>query len=114
MEYTPDKWMIIKINSKNDPHYRVFAVWSGGYLDGDSWKMNSGIVSVTEDDDYYYLKGSSGSVYKCYKEMGGQSTAYGWEILNNFIKQSEERDDVDIVVMNEDFDIMNTDWIIGE
>ncbi len=112
MEYTPDKWIIIKIDSKNDPHYRVFATWSGGYLTGDSWKMNSGIVSVTEDEDYYYFKGSSGSTYKCHKAMKGQSTSYGWMVLEDFIKQSEGRDDVKVIAMNEDFDITNADWII--
>ena len=42
---------------------------SGGYGGGDSWRMNSGIKSFTEDDEYYYFKGLSGSVYKCYKQM---------------------------------------------
>lgn len=113
MEYVPDKWMIIKINSKKDPHYRVFATWSGGYLGSDSWKMNSGITSVTEDDDYYYFKGSSGSVYKCHKAMRGQSTAYGWGVLESFIKQTKDREDIDIVVMDDNFDIMSADWIIS-
>jgi len=109
-EYTPDKWLIVTI-SGYDPHYRVFATWSGGYLDGDSWKMNSGITSVTEDDYYYYFKGSSGSVYNCRKTSYG-SNGYGLSVINNFIKQSEKDGVFIIEIMGEDFDVMNTDWII--
>ena len=32
--YNPDNWVVIKM-SGNDPHYRVLAGWSGGYLDGE-------------------------------------------------------------------------------
>ena len=66
--YTPDNWVILKITNKSEPFYKVLAGWSGGYLDGDSWKMNSGIVKVTKDKDYYYFTGESGSVYKGHKE----------------------------------------------
>ena len=69
MEYTPDSWVIIEIKSEAKPFYKVLAGWSGGYGGGDSWRMNSGIKSFTEDDEYYYFKGLSGSVYKCYKQM---------------------------------------------
>lgn len=69
MEYRPDNWVIIKIDNKKDPiFYKVLGGWSGGYLDGNSWRMNSGIVSIKEDDEYYYFGGSSGSVYKCFKK----------------------------------------------
>ena len=29
--YSPDNWVIIKMDDGNDPHYRVLAGWSGGY-----------------------------------------------------------------------------------
>jgi len=45
--YNPDNWVVIKMNG-DDPHYRVLAGWSGGYLDGDSWRMNSGITRVED------------------------------------------------------------------
>ena len=54
MMYTPDGWMIVKITGTN-PHYRVFGSWRGGYLSGDSWRMNSGIISVKEDGENYYV-----------------------------------------------------------
>lgn len=62
--YYPDNWAIIKVDG-DDPHYRVLAGWSGGYTTGDSWRMNSGIVSHEFDGDSWYFYGSSGSCYKC-------------------------------------------------
>lgn len=67
-EYNPDNWVILKVDGPDGMFYRVLAGWSGGYLDGDSWKINSGIVSIDADETCYYFKGYSGSVYKCHKE----------------------------------------------
>jgi hypothetical protein len=96
--YTPDKWMVVKLESPKGIHYRVFAVWRGGYLHGDSWQLNSGITSVTEDKHYYYFNGQSGSVYQCHKEMYGTSL-YGEGVLANMIEQS--KDDVKITVLED-------------
>jgi hypothetical protein len=103
-EYNPDKWLLIKIGG-TDPHYRVFGSWSGGYLDGDSWRMNSGITRVEEDGDYYKFFGSSGSCYRCHKEMYG-ATTYGWSVATGYV------DDDRLTIMEEPNDIMNMDWII--
>lgn len=104
---TPNQWIIIKIKG-DDPHYRVFASWSGGYLDGDHWKLNSGIVDVEEDGDFYLFKGFSGSVYRCYKESYGISSVYNMSV----IKKYQESSNGIIEIMNEMPDIMNMDWII--
>ena len=66
---TPDNWVIIEIPTENETFYKVLVGWSGGYLGGDSWRMNSGITSYEEKDDYYLFYGYSGSVYKCYKNI---------------------------------------------
>lgn len=67
--YQPDNWILIKIMpGGEDLFYKVLAGWSGGYLDGDSWRMNSGVDRVEEDGDYYDFIGASGSVYRCHKE----------------------------------------------
>lgn len=84
--YSPDKWMLIQITG-TDPHYRVFGAWSGGYTTGDSWRLNSGVESVDEDDEYYYFKGHSGSVYKCHKDAYG-SNSYGFGVINGLIERS--------------------------
>lgn len=65
---TPDNWVILKVILEDETFYKVLAGWSGGYLDGDSWRMNSGIDRVEEDGDYYSFIGASGSVYKCHKQ----------------------------------------------
>ena len=65
--YKPDNWVVIKMDGDN-PHYRVLAGWSGGYLHGDSWRINSCITRVEDDGDCYNFYGSSGSCYSCYKE----------------------------------------------
>jgi hypothetical protein len=85
-DYSPDKWMLIEIKGI-DPHYRVFGVWYGGYLDGDSWRLNSGIIAVEEDDNYYYFYGNTGSVYRCHKESYGSNT-YGWSVAQRMAERS--------------------------
>lgn len=69
MIYQPHNWVIIKIHSPKEPDfYKVLGGWSGGYLDGDYWRINSGITRVEEEGDFYLFHGSSGSIYKCHKE----------------------------------------------
>lgn len=69
MEYTPDNWIILKFNTEaHGVFYKVLAGWSGGYLDGNSWKLNSGITKIELENDYYLIYGYSGSVYKCHKQ----------------------------------------------
>jgi len=70
--YHPDRWVVFEVKG-DDPHYRVLAGWYGGYLDGDSWRINSGITDVTEDSDYLLFEGQSGSIYKCRKDSYGLS-----------------------------------------
>lgn len=91
-DYNPDKWVVVKINSKEyPPVHKVFACWYGGYLDGDSWKLNSGIIKVTEKEDYFFFDGSSGSTYACRKGCYG-TNMYGQGILNNLIDRIEKAD----------------------
>ena len=103
--YTPDRWLIIKINGKN-PHYRVFASWYGGYLGSDSWRMNSGITKVSEDGDYYVFEGSSGSQYFCHKNSHGIS-GYGSGVLNQYI---EKYPDLAIQIIPEDVKITELEF----
>lgn len=105
--YNPDKWMLVKITGK-DPHYRVFGSWYGGYLGSDSWRMNSGITSMIEEDDYYLFIGSSGSTYACHKDTYGASS-YGMGIARKYEKDNEGKfqilDEVDAT------DVINAnDW----
>ena len=100
-DYTCDNWVVIKMKG-DDPHYRLLVGTSGGYLDGDSWRMNSGITKVEEDKEFYYFSGSSGSVYRCPQGAYGlrMSTA---GIYNQLIEKQEFGDQIQM--MPED-----TDW----
>ena len=66
-EYTPHSWVVLKITSSEETLYKVLGGWSGGYLDGDSWRMNSGITGVEKQAYLYGFYGSSGSVYWCHQ-----------------------------------------------
>ena len=104
--YEPNNWVVIKFNGK-DPHYRVLAGWSGGYLEGSSWRMNSGITKVEEDDKAYYFSGSSGSTYRCGKQSYGlrHNNAYVWDDLVTRYGDKVE-------MLPEDTDWNNVNWII--
>ena len=97
---TPDRWVILKLR---DNDYRVFGVWFGGYLDGDMWRLNSGIVKVEQDEDYYYFTGASGSCYKCNKKSYGITTRYGLSILNEILEKS--KGEIKLLYRIEDYQI---------
>jgi len=81
---SPDRWVIVKLPNN---YYKVFGTWTGGYLDGDRWKLNSGISKVEQDKNFYYFIGFSGSCYKCHKKGYGTATSWGLSVLNKIIEQ---------------------------
>jgi hypothetical protein len=102
--------MIVKITGK-DSHYRVFGSWYGGYAGSDSWRMNSGITSMIEEDDHYLFIGSTGSTYACHKDMYGASS-YGYGVAKGYEEKMSPRfqilDEVDAT------DVINkNEWIIA-
>ena len=106
-DYTPDKWVMVKMTNKDDEiHYRIFACWYGGYLGSDSWKLNSGVTKITEDDRMYYFEGSSGSVYICDKRTYGTS-GYGAGVLGNLIEKSKDTLAMEILPMETNFMELN-------
>ncbi len=106
-EYTPDRWVVVKIGGP-DPHYRVLGGWSGGYLDGDSWRMNSGIIKVDFDGDYWFFYGSSGSVYKCYVD------SYGFNKMSaqTYSKYKEALQEDFELIEDQEWNQEDWDWII--
>ena len=105
--YRTDNWVVIKIDDGNDPHYRVLAGWSGGYLEGDSWRMNSGITKVEEDEAFYYFYGASGSRYRCCKE------SYRLRMNNaHILYQLQQIHGYKVEMVPEDTDWINMDWSI--
>jgi len=104
--YTCDNWVVIKMKG-DDPHYRLLTGTSGSYLYGDSWRMNSGIIKVEEEETFYYFYGSSGSGYCCYKESYTlrMNNAHIWDQLQKLHGDKVE-------MMPEDTDWMSMDWLI--
>ena len=99
-DYTPDRWVVVKITTDKEQLYKVFACWYGGYAGSDSWQINSGIVKVELVDNCYEFYGASGSVYRCHKNCYG-TNSYGSSVLTNFINKAEYK----IEIMPE-----NTNW----
>jgi hypothetical protein len=87
-DYCPDKWVILRMTNKKEIVYKVLAGWSGGYLYGQSWKLNSGITKIEDEVTYYLFHGYTTSVYKCFKTSYGlNSITIG--VLESFMKQAE-------------------------
>lgn len=86
MIYTPDKWMMVDTGET----VKVFGTWYGGYTRGDEWRLNSGCVKLTDDGEYYTAEGSSGSVYKLYKNCEGAS-AWSARVLQGIIDDTNFR-----------------------
>ena len=105
--YVPDNWVVVHLKG-DTPHYRVLAGWSGGYLDGDSWRANSGITKVDQAGDYFLFYGSSGSCYECHKDTYRlrKNNAYVWESWKLQLGDAIE-------MMPEDTDWLAMDWIIN-
>jgi len=91
-EYTPDRWVIVEINSPEHGTVRkVLGSWYGGFAGSDEWRMNSGIEKVIDQGTYYDVYGYSGSIYKCVKGAEGMS-AYTSGVYENYKKKLEEND----------------------
>lgn len=87
---TPDNWIIIKL--PEDKGHKILAGWSGGYLHGNSWRLNSGIESYEEHDDYIDFKGYSGSIYRCFKSR--ETVRFNvMGVLNTLIEHGAEQID---------------------
>ncbi|MBY5971881.1 hypothetical protein KUV28_05970 [Ferrimonas balearica] len=71
MDYSPDDWVILKVSfatrDRAFTQLRVLGGWRGGYLEGDAWRINSGIQAIDADDVEYRFIGRSGSVYLCHR-----------------------------------------------
>lgn len=99
-EYKPDSWVVIKMMHKDETFYKVLGGWAGGYTQGSSWRLNSGITRAEYDvsNDQLRFYGSSGSVYVCNPESYGlkMSTAGIWnEMKTRYPDQVELLDNCD-------------------
>ena len=109
MDYSPDSWVVLKVKEGKGtfPFYKVLAGWSGGYLDGDSWRMNSGITLVFERENTVDFYGESGSMYWCHQ--GGYRLTMSLAGVYNQLKENEAFEG-QIQLMPEDTDWLNLKW----
>ena len=108
-DYIPDKWVIVKIDGNNHPTiYKIFACWYGGWAGSDSWKLNSGITSVSKEGYVYSFMGSSGSVYECHEDSYG-TNFYGSSVLNNMIENAA-KNGITIEILDENVDPMTLNY----
>lgn len=105
--YRPNNWVVLKMSFDGEVYYKVLAGWSGGFLDGDSWRMNSGITRVTHnsinfgEEEWYEFYGYSGSTYEC------GVNSYGLKMNNAHIyEQLKEKYGDAVELMPE-----NTNWL---
>lgn len=103
--YTPDRWLVLKITGEN-PHYKIFASWAGSYLQGDSWRLNSGVIKAVEYKEFFLVYGHSGSAYRCYKR------AYGITGLSARGVYSELCDHPNVEPLSEMPNMANMDWVL--
>lgn len=88
--YTPDKWVIMRITSKEHPQIdKILGSWYGGFAGSDEWRFSSGITKIEEEEKYYIIHNYSGSQYFCRKGCEGMS-AYTEIVANNMATQLEE------------------------
>jgi hypothetical protein len=100
LAYLPDNWVVVKVSKG----YKVLAGWSSSYLEGSSWRMNSGITEVHEDQDHFLFHGFSGSVYACHKDR------YGMNMSSAGIFKQMKDAYPQVELMPEDTDWMKVDW----
>jgi hypothetical protein len=88
--YTPDKWVIVRITSKEHPQIdKILGSWYGGYAGSDEWRFSSGITKIEDTEHFYIIHNHSGSQYFCRKGCEGMS-AYTEIVANNLATQLEE------------------------
>ena len=104
---TPDEWVVLKIFSVSDgTFYKVLGSWYGGYLHGNSWRLNSGIERVVKaSKDTFLFYGVSGSCYEC------RIYNYGMHLESTSVVNQIKQGRADIIVEVLPHD---TDWLTLE
>ena len=99
--YQWEAYRVLKITTKDETYFKVFGSNAGGYLDGDSWRLNSYISKVVYDNKMVAFFGGSGSVYVC--PIGEfRMTSYNEGVFNSFLKYGE----ISVVEYDKMFDVL--------
>lgn len=106
-EYRPDKWCLIEVTQEDgSTFHKILGSWHGGYLDGDSWRVNSGVkkVSLNLETHQYEVEGFSSSKYYCgFDSYGYHMTAYGQVKGSEYIKVIESKEEA--IKILRDYDV---------
>ena len=87
--YTPDTWVILLLDHPDyGKIHKVFAGWYGGYAQGDSWKVSSGVKTFVSEGKFYSSLQESGSTYNLYKQSEKLS-GYQYGLLAGWREQME-------------------------
>lgn len=70
---TPDRWVVVKVETSHGTLKKVFSGNYGGYLGSDDWRLSSEIVEEKEFENRFEFSTKSGSSYICYKPSHGMS-----------------------------------------
>ena len=70
---TPDSWVILEVNHEGKQFQKILSGWSGGYLDGNAWRLSSPIkeIQIDIEDDYITVYTETGSTYNLLKKYQG-------------------------------------------
>jgi len=103
--YYPDRWVLLKISRPDvDPIYKLFSTWFGGYCGSESWKINSGVKKITQDETCFFVEGYSESVYSCDKHTYG-TNLYTSGVLSDMIENAA-KSGVTVEILPEDTDFV--------
>lgn len=103
--HEPNLWVVLKVSDGEDSIFKVLGSWRGGYLDGDSWRLNSGITRVEREGDLLLFHGRTGSVYVCHEQ------AYGVSGYTSMVFSSwKEKTDLSVEMLPEETDWESFDW----
>lgn len=109
--YRPDLWVMLKVTTPTYSVYKILAGWQGGFATGDSWKLNSGCVSVRVDGDYFVFTGASGSEYQVHQHAYRLSMTTA-AMLKSF-RDGVQDTGVEIEMLPEDTDWLKLDYTNG-
>lgn len=102
-EYNPDVFVILKVFYQGDIMYRTLGGWYGGYLDGDSWRLSSPIVSVNMGAEYtdsipnLQIYNESGSVYNLGASIYKLSTTT-FGVLNSLMESTAKQTNISVIM----------------
>lgn len=84
----PDAFVILKASINNETIYKLFSCWYGGYLESDSWRLNSGITKIEFDEEslIYTIYSNSSTIYQVHKSTFNKLSSYCSRVLADIMQ----------------------------